>query len=372
MADRILILGASARAAAASARRAGLVPFAVDLFADADTELICEQVWRCPPDRYPGGLFELAKQAPPMPWVYTGGLENYPELVGELARERDLWGNGPEVLAEVRNPKRLAELITHPDLSGPPVVMPGEDAPASGTWVRKPLRGSAGKGVRIADAEDCRGILDPNAGYYLQAFWAGRSASVVFRDRRPIGFTRQLVGTDWLHAAPFAYAGNVSWVCSLKTFMPLVLSLRTTTGIWGVDLLVTDCSCPVLEVNPRYTASVEVIEHTTGQAAFGPTPGVRPRNSPVVGKGIYYAPCPVTFPASGPWDESLARAADVWHRPDFADLPHPGDRIEPGQPVLTILTEAATEDECLARLRSRAAELDRLFGVPVGAGGPTG
>ena len=33
MAERILILGASARAAAASARRAGLEPFAIDLFA---------------------------------------------------------------------------------------------------------------------------------------------------------------------------------------------------------------------------------------------------------------------------------------------------------------------------------------------------
>ena len=37
MAGRILILGASARAAAASALRAGLEPFAIDLFADRDT-----------------------------------------------------------------------------------------------------------------------------------------------------------------------------------------------------------------------------------------------------------------------------------------------------------------------------------------------
>ena len=68
MADRVLILGASARAAAASARRAGLDPFAIDLFADADTEQICDCL-RCPPDRYPEGLFELARQAPPMPWM---------------------------------------------------------------------------------------------------------------------------------------------------------------------------------------------------------------------------------------------------------------------------------------------------------------
>ena len=127
-----------------------------------------------------------------------------------------------------------------------------------------------------------------------------------------------------------------------------------------------------MEINPRYTASTEVYELRSGcpvmlgkiaehqqDGADCFAPGITPD---IVGKAIYYAPHRLTVPASGPWDESLAHADDVWRRPDFADIPHPGEVIEPGHPVLTILTEAPDEAACLAQLQSRAAELDRLFG----------
>jgi predicted ATP-grasp superfamily ATP-dependent carboligase len=95
---------------------------------------------------------------------------------------------------------------------------------------------------------------------------------------------------------------------------------------------------------------------------------MRPGPPRVIGKAIYYTPHRLTFPASGPWDDSIRHAADVWRRSDFADVPHPGEVIEAGHPVLTILTEADTESACLSRLQSRAAELDRLFGFPTPEG----
>src|SRR5437660_693977 len=90
MNDHLLIVGASARAAAFSALRAGLEPWCLDQFADAD---LCA---RCPavlvrPRLYPRGLVALARKAPPGPWLYTGGLENRPRLVRRLTRERPLW-----------------------------------------------------------------------------------------------------------------------------------------------------------------------------------------------------------------------------------------------------------------------------------------
>ncbi len=122
-------------------------------------------------------------------------------------------------------------------------------------------------------------------------------------------------------------------------------------------------------MNPRYVASLEVHEFATGtsllQRAEPPPSATR-----TVGKAVYYAPARLTFPGSGPWEESLTLVADnPWNRPDFADIPHPGEVIEPGHPVLTILTEADTESECRSRLQSRAAELDRLFGFATPTGG---
>jgi hypothetical protein len=80
-----------------------------------------------------------------------------------------------------------------------------------------------------------------------------------------------------------------------------------------------------------------------------------------VGKAVYYAPSPLTFPQSGPWDADLVGAFDPWRLPGFADIPAPGSVIEAGSPVLTFFATGSTPPEARERLQSRAAELDRLF-----------
>src|SRR5687767_3221982 len=103
--EHLLFFGASARAAAFSALRAGLRPWCADLFADADLRR------RCPATRlagrYPAAFAQLLRDAPPGPWMYTGGLENHPRLVGRMARLRPLWGNGEESLRRARDPAAL-------------------------------------------------------------------------------------------------------------------------------------------------------------------------------------------------------------------------------------------------------------------------
>src|SRR4051812_32958075 len=106
----VLIVGASTRAAAFSALRAGLAPRCLDLFADADLRARCPAV-RVPADRYPHGLAELADAEPPGPWLYTGALENRPRLVEAIALRRPLWGNASGELALVRNPQYLAAVL---------------------------------------------------------------------------------------------------------------------------------------------------------------------------------------------------------------------------------------------------------------------
>ena len=372
MSGRLLILGASARAAAASARRAGFEPFAIDLFADADTRRICDCL-KCPPEDYPNGLFRLARQAPPMPWMYTGGLENDPELVGELAAERELWGNGPEVLTHVRDPFRLADRFDsypHPSSFAAPSPA-GSNPGEGGNWLRKPRRGSGGAGIRPATAADFGPPGDPT--WFLQSFVPGRPMSALFRSAREgyptlLGVARQLVGEPWLHAGRFRYAGNLTAderpsAVDLTRLASDLIADFGLTGVWGFDYVEQGREVWVVEVNPRYAASAEVHEHARGTSVFDRWYVDTRRPRPVVGKAVYYAPHRIVFPASGPWDDSLARACDVWRRPDYADLPHAGDVIDRGHPVLTILAEAATEADCLARLQSRAADLDHLFGV---------
>src|SRR5262249_56304772 len=113
--------GASARAAAGSLVRAGFAAWAVDLFADRDLKQVASCV-RCPADRYPAALPELAEQFPPGPVIYTGGLENHPDVVRELSARRELWGSSPEVLERVRDPLALNAALSAANLPSPAVL----------------------------------------------------------------------------------------------------------------------------------------------------------------------------------------------------------------------------------------------------------
>jgi hypothetical protein len=49
--------------------------------------------------------------------------------------------------------------------------------------------------------------------------------------------------------------------------------------------------------------------------------------------------------------------------PAFADIPHPGQRITAGHPILTFFTRADSPSTCHTALCEIAADLDRrLFG----------
>ncbi len=194
------------------------------------------------------------------------------------------------------------------------------------------------------------------------------------------GVTMQLIGEPWLHAKPFAYCGNIGpielprlvqanvWWTAILFAQPAKLR-----GLWGLDFIFNEETVYPVELNPRYTAAVEVLELSlrcsflwthhrcfTGSCALGKYKTWQRWDS-TVGKAIYFAPHRITFPRSGPWDADLAGEFDPKHVPQFADIPEPGSVIEPGWPVLSFFATGSTPEECRDRLQSRAAELDRLF-----------
>ena len=104
----LLIIGASTRAAAFSAKRAGYRPLCLDIFADADLQAnaVVRRI-----ENYPQGLIQALQSLPRFPLLYVGGLENQPEVL-QVARERhDLLGNDADVVAAARDPAQLAESV---------------------------------------------------------------------------------------------------------------------------------------------------------------------------------------------------------------------------------------------------------------------
>src|SRR5262245_17629946 len=150
--DHLLIVGASARAAAFSALRAGLRPWCADLFADEDLRARCI-VERVDAVGYPNNLLEAARQAPPGPWMYTGALENHPKLVRRLRRRGPLWGNVYYWLQEVRQPWVVAVRLGRVGVPCPAVLGTSERLPPRTRWLRKPLTGAGGRGIAFWEGQ---------------------------------------------------------------------------------------------------------------------------------------------------------------------------------------------------------------------------
>jgi predicted ATP-grasp superfamily ATP-dependent carboligase len=194
---------------------------------------------------------------------------------------------------------------------------------------------------------------------------------------RLLGVTQQLVGEPWLHAAPFHYCGSIGPVAppgevatQLEHLGRVLGAAAGLRGLFAVDLIVRDGGAWPVEVNPRYTASVEVLEYATGLRAlawhrrvFDPAapepPAAGPASANFVGKAILFAPTDLVFPADGPWVAALRDAAPVELTPAFADIPHAGERIPVGRPVLNFFATADSGADCLAELKQIARDLDR-------------
>ncbi|MEK6239471.1 MAG: ATP-grasp domain-containing protein [Planctomycetales bacterium] len=375
MNDSLLILGASARAAAFSALRGGFRPVCGDLFADADLAAQCPV---SKPNDYPGGLADLALAAPSGPWLYVGALENHPELVRTVADARPLWGNFPSVLRRVRDPFQWTFALRSARLPACRVLPSGEGLPRDGSWLRKKIRSGGGSGIHAWDRTCRQPIRDPD--WFFQQRVVGTSLSGSFLASRNgatlLGVTEQLVGASWLHAKPFHYCGSLGSIelASSQRGMweRMGNCLREEfqlTGLFGVDAMESSDGLYPVEVNPRYSASLEVLERAGDFSAIRlhadacrdrSLPDGAPRASDrCFGKAILFAPREVRIPAS--FTSTLMAENEDPLRPVAADLPAGGVSIRAGRPICTIFAEASTSSETIVRLQEQTQRLMRLL-----------
>ncbi|MFP6650011.1 MAG: hypothetical protein VB817_11140, partial [Pirellulaceae bacterium] len=135
----LVIVGASIRAAAFSALRAGFQPAGADLFADRD---LVASVPVLKVHHYPRQLSRALENWPGTDWLYTGALENHPRLVGQMAQQGRLLGNSPSVLDRLARPLDLQKVLRSAGLACPRMAL---DPPGTRQgWLRKPVYSSGG------------------------------------------------------------------------------------------------------------------------------------------------------------------------------------------------------------------------------------
>ncbi len=382
----LVVLGASVRAWAASARRAGWLVRGADLFADRDLVAIAEAV-AVPPEDYPEGLAAAAARFPPGPWCYCGALENAPDLVDALSVERPLAGCPGGVLRRVRSPRHLAEALRPAGIGSPETREDPLGLPTDGSWLVKPLRSAAGRGIApwLGVAKPAATARDALSGARVwQARVAGVPVSASFivdtGEARLVGTTEQLVGVRSWHASPFAYCGSLDvapdrLADSLRAQWTAIGDvLRQAFGLVGaigVDAMRSpEGRLVVLEVNPRPTASMELVDRRTGgalardhlEACGWPSPA----HAPDRGTGGTWAKAVLrawgSLETSPRVTDVLDALSEAWTATDglaaLADLPRTGTDVPAGAPLLTLFAVGDGPEDARRRLALRAAAVE--------------
>ncbi|HEX5818616.1 MAG TPA: ATP-grasp domain-containing protein [Gemmatimonadales bacterium] len=367
----VLVAGVSARALARSALAAGWNVVAVDGFGDRDLVEHQPQSLRhvlAHPFR-PALAARLGAGLRADAVAYASNFENFPAALATLAAGRELWGNAPSVLRRVRRAESMTAALRTADLPAPRL---GHESPDRvGTrWLVKPRRGGGGRGIRVWTPGD-----RVRRSEYLQECIDGTPGSLVFladgRDIVPLALTRQLVGDPRLGGWGYCYVGSQlasrrhplfeAQETVMAGAVRAAAALTRAFGLVGfntVDFMARDGATWPVELNPRHSASVELIERELGASLFGAhveaVHGALPRTphdplgwDTVPGKAVLYARR--RFIMSG--SDALLGAADV------ADITPDGAVVPAGAPVCTVFARGTSHDDCLAALVRRGAAI---------------
>lgn len=346
---RVLIIGASARATAESARRAGWDVIASDMFGDVDLRRVADFVAI---ENYPDDFASLMERSR-LPVIYTGGMENHPEV---LEKADVIWGNRGEPLRKVRDPFWWTDALSETSIRLARVTLEMK-IPSRPMFLTKPLNGSGGYGVSLLRDEVAQD------GYYFQEQVNGRSMAAIFvaADGRAelCGVIENQSWRNHPHTK-YAYGGSLGPFDTdpreteqLQIIGNTLARKAGLRGIFGVDFISheQDGAVPI-EINPRYTASVEVLEIANGvslleahyHACVNNTLVVpEPTQAMRVVKAIVYAAEQIVVP------EDFERQ-DLPKGARMADVPGPGTVIEAANPLCTLIATGPTVGKALAKL----------------------
>jgi predicted ATP-grasp superfamily ATP-dependent carboligase len=373
---RALIVGLSARAAADSAAAAGFAVTTVDAFGDLDLHPSVRGI-SLPRDRgTPFSATAAARAAADLAAdavVYLANFENEPDAVSTAARGRALWGNPPDVLRRVRDPLTLMKAFRERDIPTPAVRNASDRSEPNGPneWLVKPVASGGGRGITRWQGND----VPP--GHYLQERIEGVPGSVAFVSAGgtavPLGIFRQLIGDAAFGADGYRYCGNILAPAGDPVFehdealvdrASAVASAAAASfglvGLNGVDFIAAAGAAHPIELNPRWSGAMELVERACGVSLFrmhadACARAVLPdfdlrharRGARAVGKAILFAREAVTTGDTRRW---LADAS-------VRDVPQPGEHIAAGRPICTILADGDDAVGCYAALVRRAERL---------------
>jgi hypothetical protein len=385
----VLVIGIDVVSLATSARRAGYRVYAADYFGDQDLKRVCRESLSIVKQKPGGTCGRLSNNFDPEALLrltrkllkrneidvalLSFGLDDSLDILCELNDLVPILGNHPNVIGKVRDKasffQELERLgIPHPEtaIAGDLKEVKEKSKDIGYPILVKPSRGFGGAGIRKAgdpreleQAFQVASLFDKKV--LIQKYISGipASASVISSTNRAVVLTlnEQLLGISEVgQEEPFGYCGNVVPLVATKAVMDRCESIaeRITShfgllGSNGVDLVISDEGIPhVVEVNPRFQGTLEcmervlrtnIVEAHVKACVQGKLPKILNLPSVFCARLILFAP-----------QRSIVPDLSVFE--EVRDIPLPGVVIEKGEPVCSVVVEAADRNSSLKKAQT--------------------
>jgi predicted ATP-grasp superfamily ATP-dependent carboligase len=188
-----------------------------------------------------------------------------------------------------------------------------------------------------------------------------------------LGVSRQLIGDEAFGASGYTYCGSIlsaaddpqfddeeGLVQAASALARTVVEEFGLVGVNGIDFVARGAVPNAIEVNPRWCASMELVERAYGLSVFGVhakacASGLLPnfdfmtavRRSGSIGKAVVFAR-----------DDTLVGDTRMWlEDTNTRDVPAPGQRVGAGEPICTVFASASCSEACYSALVNRARRI---------------
>jgi predicted ATP-grasp superfamily ATP-dependent carboligase len=365
----LLLVGLSVRALAQSARRAGIACVGIDLFGDQDAVAASVAHYRVPgmslngqwtfkPEALQRQVVEAVRRHGCVEWVAGSGFEVQSHLLNSLHPGLRLLGNGPAMVARMKDPETIKRLFKKVGLCHPKIrFTPPRNAAG---WLFKPAGGSGGYGIGPAATHGLR------VGTWQRQV-AGHPGSVLFvangKKLRLIGINQQWLAPSPAH--PFRYGGALGQqslpqaaLHALKQSLQKLVRREALVGLNGLDFIWDGQTITALEINPRPPASFELYDPDFKKglmrAHIDACRGRLPHRKEGVGNTVRtYAVVHIA--------KSTRFSAEYPLTGACRDRPGRSQLLKAGQPLCTLHTEGPTTTAAIRLLQMELNRLEQLF-----------
>jgi len=357
--EYVLIVASSGRMLAQAAKKAGLKPLVVDLFADLDTQGYAEAFEKIPSlaeEHLMPALDYFIEHHAVAQVIYGSGFEYYPESLRYLSGRLQILGNSFDTFAKLHDKPAFFFSLDKLNIPYPEVCFTAPNSP--GMWLVKPMQGQGGLGIKRYNPQDCT-----ESAVYWQTYQAGTPHSVLFlangQDVQVIGFNTQWT-ISLSESQEFIFSGIVN-SCDLLSEQKALITLWlkklvpefALKGLNTLDFIQTGDKSLVLEINPRPSASMQLydadllIRHIKA-ASQGELIDYHP-DMDYTGYQIVYAERDMVIPEAFAWP--------LW----CMDKPGSGVTCLKGQPICSIIAHQNGAQSVMNELLIKQLNLKKGF-----------